>query len=192
MKTLIAYVAIGSMALVACGGDGDSLSVNGAWARTSPMAADVGAGYMIIESPVDDELIGASVSSDIAERVEVHEVVMADEMSDEMSDEMAGEMSDEMSDEMSGEMGDDAHGGADAEMSGEMDDQMSGGMMMMREVDGVALPAGERVVFEPGGYHLMLIGLAAPLEVGTTFDIELEFATAAPMTVTFEVRDDAP
>lgn len=184
MKTLIAYVAIGSMALVACGGDGDSLSVNGAWARTSPMAADVGAGYMIIESPVDDELIGASVSSDIAERVEVHEVVMADEM--------AGEMSDEMSDEMSGEMGDDAHGGAEAEMSGEMDDQMSGGMMMMREVDGVALPAGERVVFEPGGYHLMLIGLAAPLEVGTTFDIELEFATAAPMTVTFEVRDDAP
>lgn len=184
MKTLIAYVAIGSMALVACGGDGDSLSVNGAWARTSPMAADVGAGYMIIESPVDDELIGASVSSDIAERVEVHEVVMADEMSDEMSDEMAGEMSDEMSDEMSGEMGDDAHGGSDAEMSG--------GMMMMREVDGVALPAGERVVFEPGGYHLMLIGLAAPLEVGTTFDIELEFATAAPMTVTFEVRDDAP
>lgn len=180
MKTLITCLAIGSLALVACGGGDDGLSVTGAWARTSPMAADVGAGYMVIESPIDDELVGASVASDIAERTEVHEVVMADEMADEMS----------------GEMGDDAHGGSDgdmsAEMGDEMGDEMNGGMMTMREVASVMLPAGDSVVFEPGGYHLMFIGLTEPLEVGTTFDVELEFATAAPVTVTFEVRDDAP
>ncbi|MGB3455895.1 MAG: copper chaperone PCu(A)C [Litorimonas sp.] len=52
---------------------------------------------------------------------------------------------------------------------------MEGGVMKMREVEGVDLPAGESVTFEPGGLHLMLFG----------FNRE-EGQTEAPVTLTFE------
>jgi hypothetical protein len=62
------------------------------------------------------------------------------------------------------------------------------GMMAMQPVDAVDLPAGETVTFEPGGYHIMLIGLSAPLEVGATLEITLTFEHAPSRTVTAEVR----
>jgi copper(I)-binding protein len=40
------------------------------------------------------------------------------------------------------------------------------GVMKMRRVDSLVLPAGETVVLEPGGYHLMLIDINRPLKVG--------------------------
>ncbi len=48
-------------------------------------------------------------------------------------------------------------------------------MMTMAPVSAVALPAGHDVVFEPGGYHIMLTDLAAPLAEGATFPLELRF-----------------
>ena len=38
-----------------------------------------------------------------------------------------------------------------------------GGMMKMREVETIALPAGKPVNLRAGGYHLMMTGLKAPL-----------------------------
>ena len=64
--------------------------------------------------------------------------------------------------------------------------------MTMRQVSAVELPAGEAVVFGPGGLHVMLLGLATPLESGSSFELTLMFATAAPETVTVDVRDEAP
>ena len=64
--------------------------------------------------------------------------------------------------------------------------------MTMRQVSAVELPAGEAVVFGPGGLHLMLLGLATPLASGSSFELTLTFATAAPKTVTVDVRDEAP
>jgi copper(I)-binding protein len=66
------------------------------------------------------------------------------------------------------------------------------GAMTMRHVSAVDLPGGEPVVFEPGGLHIMLVGLAGPLESGSSFDLTLTFAEAAPLTVTVDVRDEAP
>lgn len=40
------------------------------------------------------------------------------------------------------------------------------GMMIMREVQAIELPAGERVNLRKSGYHLMLVGLKAPLKEG--------------------------
>lgn len=40
------------------------------------------------------------------------------------------------------------------------------GMMKMREVKAIALPAGKNVNLGNSGYHLMLIGLKAPLKAG--------------------------
>lgn len=69
----------------------------------------------------------------------------------------------------------------------------SGGPMMeMREVDRIAVPAGESVALEPGGYHVMLIDLAEPLELGSTIELTLEFEEAGTLVVTAEVRESAP
>lgn len=65
---------------------------------------------------------------------------------------------------------------------------MDGGMMRMREVPGVAIPAGQTVTFKPGGYHVMLMDLKAPLKAGQTFPLTLKFEHAAPVTVDVAVR----
>lgn len=51
-----------------------------------------------------------------------------------------------------------------------------GGMMMMRPVKGpIAVPTEGPLVFQPGGYHVMLIGLRAPLAAGDTVPLSLLF-----------------
>jgi copper(I)-binding protein len=47
------------------------------------------------------------------------------------------------------------------------------GMMRMREVNAIELPAGKRVNLRESGYHLMLIGLKAPLKEGETVPVTL-------------------
>ena len=44
--------------------------------------------------------------------------------------------------------------------------KMEGDVMKMRQVDGVELAAGKTVEFKPGGYHVMFVGLKAPLKAG--------------------------
>jgi copper(I)-binding protein len=66
--------------------------------------------------------------------------------------------------------------------------QMQDGKMQMRPVpDGVPIPAKGTVTFEPAGYHLMLMGLKAPLEKGSTFTGTLTFEHAGTVDVTFSV-----
>jgi copper(I)-binding protein len=66
--------------------------------------------------------------------------------------------------------------------------QMQDGKMQMRPVpDGVPIPAKGTVTFEPAGYHLMLMGLKAPLEKGSTFPGTLTFEHAGTVDVTFSV-----
>jgi copper(I)-binding protein len=50
---------------------------------------------------------------------------------------------------------------------------MEGGMMRMREVKEIELPAGKRVNIRDSGYHLMMIGLKAPLKEGETVPLTL-------------------
>lgn len=50
-----------------------------------------------------------------------------------------------------------------------------GGMMTMRAVDAVELPAGTTVSLAPGGLHVMLFGLAKPLVAGHKVKLTLEF-----------------
>jgi len=47
------------------------------------------------------------------------------------------------------------------------------GMMKMREVQSIELPAGRRVVLNERGYHLMLIGLPSPLKAGDSLPLML-------------------
>ena len=65
-------------------------------------------------------------------------------------------------------------------------------MMEMREVDSIAVPAGETVTLKPGGYHVMLLQLAEPLAAGASIDVTLTFEEAGDVEVVAEVRDVAP
>lgn len=50
-----------------------------------------------------------------------------------------------------------------------------GGMMTMRAVDSVDLPAGKTVSLAPGGLHVMLFGFSEPLVAGRKVPLTLEF-----------------
>ena len=53
-----------------------------------------------------------------------------------------------------------------------------GGMMHMRSVEQLEIPPGSSVSFEPGGLHVMLMGLRSSIEAGDHF----------PLTIRFEKR----
>jgi copper(I)-binding protein len=57
--------------------------------------------------------------------------------------------------------------------------KMEGDVMRMRAVQALDLPANKPVQLAPGGYHLMLQELKAPLKPGTTIPVTLTFRTAA-------------
>jgi copper(I)-binding protein len=66
------------------------------------------------------------------------------------------------------------------------------GVMEMRPLtDGLPIPAGDEETLEPGGYHIMLIGLREDLTNGKTYDLTLHFEKAGDVTVPVTVRPRA-
>jgi copper(I)-binding protein len=65
---------------------------------------------------------------------------------------------------------------------------MADGTMRMRAVDFVALPAGKRIELKPGGYHVMLIGIAKPLGAGDTVALTLTLEDASGKRSTLDVQ----
>ncbi|HXF66946.1 MAG TPA: copper chaperone PCu(A)C [Burkholderiales bacterium] len=72
---------------------------------------------------------------------------------------------------------------------------LEGGVMKMRPVSAIELPAGKTVSLAPGGLHLMLIGLARPLKPGEKVPLALTLERAgsgrAVLRVEAEVRTAA-
>ena len=56
---------------------------------------------------------------------------------------------------------------------------MDGGVMRMRRVERIELPAGKVVKLAPGGMHLMLIGIKQQLKAGDTVPLTLTIETQA-------------
>lgn len=109
------------------------VSVEQAWARATPGAAQDGALYITLRAAIADRL--SSISTPVAGMAMLHE-------------------------------------------SREVD-----GVMQMRELPGLALPAGRLVAMRPGGIHVMLMQLAHPLLRGQRFPVTLTFDQAPPLTV---------
>lgn len=66
------------------------------------------------------------------------------------------------------------------------------GQMMMSEVDGgFVIPAGEALSLEPGGNHLMLMGVTAPLHAGDTVEFVLTLSDGSTVGFTAVVKDYA-
>jgi len=146
----------------------DPVTVTGAWARTSPMSAENGAAYMVITSSTDDRLIAASLDASLVEKVEIHETVMVETSGSDMTT------------------------GTGMTATTGMTGDTAAPAMEMRPVDAIELPAGTAVELKPGGYHVMLLGLTAPLVLGQELALTLTFENAGTLAVTVPVRDDAP
>ena len=64
------------------------------------------------------------------------------------------------------------------------------GIARMREVAVLHVDAGQTLEFQPGGLHVMLMGLRKPLVAGTSYDLDLLFEVAGPRKVKVTVRAD--
>ena len=67
--------------------------------------------------------------------------------------------------------------------------RIESGMMMMNEmIGGLPLAPGAKAELKPGGSHIMVMGLSAPLAPGDTVPLTLTFATAEPVEVVATVN----
>jgi periplasmic copper chaperone A len=146
-----------------------TIAVEHARSRMSPRVAEAAAIYLTLQNPTDtdDALVAASVSEEIAARVELHETYEMEATEDGDAGDMTG--------------GGGMHGGGGADAAP---------MMGMREIPSIAVPAGGSVELAPGGLHLMVMELVDDLAVGDVYDVTLEFERADPVTVSVEVRED--
>ena len=62
------------------------------------------------------------------------------------------------------------------------------GVMKMRKLDGLDLPADKVVALEATGNHLMLMNLKEPLKAGSQIEVTLQFEKGKPVTVKVPVK----
>ena len=62
------------------------------------------------------------------------------------------------------------------------------GMMGMQPVDRIEIAPGASVTLEPGGYHLMLMGVTDMPAIGEMVEITLTFEKAGDVVVQAEVK----
>lgn len=62
------------------------------------------------------------------------------------------------------------------------------GVMKMRQVKQINIPASGSVTLQPGGYHIMLIGLNKDLSEGQEIDLTLQFSDGSNQTLTLPVK----
>ena len=67
---------------------------------------------------------------------------------------------------------------------------MDGEVMKMRQLaDGLEIPAGEEVVLQPGGYHVMFIGIDSQFKEGEIRKAKLTFEKAGTIELDFKVEN---
>lgn len=67
--------------------------------------------------------------------------------------------------------------------------RMDNGVMIMRPAEqGFAIPPGGKLALEPGGNHVMFVGLHTPFVQGASVAAKLRFEKAGEVTVSFTVE----
>ena len=67
--------------------------------------------------------------------------------------------------------------------------QMNADVMQMHPVQSLPLEPDAEVAFEPGGYHVMLVGVQKELKVGDEIQITLHFQKSGDLALTVPVSD---
>jgi copper(I)-binding protein len=65
---------------------------------------------------------------------------------------------------------------------------MSNGVMRMYQVPKVTIPKNGKTVFQPGGFHVMFIGLFNPLKTGKTVTFTLYLSNGETKTITAPIK----
>lgn len=60
---------------------------------------------------------------------------------------------------------------------------MENGIMKMRHVGKIAVPAGAMVLLKPGSFHIMFMGLYGPINEGDEFPLNLSFEKAGSVKI---------
>lgn len=66
--------------------------------------------------------------------------------------------------------------------------KMDGEIMRMRMAERIDLKAGEPLELKPGGYHVMLMALTAPIEAGQEIELSLQFEKPDGSTIEMPVK----
>jgi periplasmic copper chaperone A len=66
--------------------------------------------------------------------------------------------------------------------------KMEGDVMRMRAVEGLPIAPGKPLELKPGGFHIMLMQLKAPLKAGTQVPLTLQFRDAKGATSQLELQ----
>jgi copper(I)-binding protein len=162
MKRTIFLFAIFMLTLAACTPGG--LTVTDAWARPG-LAGNNSAIYFVVDNPgADDTLLSAA--SDAAGEVQMHMTMM---------------------------VGDSAEHSMEHDMDHSMEGSNTGTLpdaqvMRMVQQENVPVPGGEKVSFQPGGLHIMLLGLNSDLAAGDTIEVTLTFEKAGTITLQVPVE----
>lgn len=185
-KILLTGAVVIAMALTGCSSDeegtpssttsgaSDAPQVSDVWARAAMAGSNTAIYFVVDGGSSQDRLVSVSVPDGTGSATEIHETVPADEDTS-----MHAGDDESMTDDADG-MGDADHGAGDSDGSK---------MMTMRPVDGVDVPAGGQVTFEPGGFHVMVMDLNDALAGGDQLPVTLTFERAGDISVTAEVRE---
>ncbi|WP_434339977.1 copper chaperone PCu(A)C [Motilimonas cestriensis] len=145
MKKFFVLAGLG-LALLS-GASQAEIMVDGAYVRATPPNVQNSAAFLQLMNHSNELATLVSAKSDIAEKVELHNHIMAD------------------------------------------------GMMKMRQVDGIKINAMETVSLQPGGYHIMLMGLKQPLTEGQEVSFTLGFSSGEQVSfvaLVKSVKGDKP
>jgi copper(I)-binding protein len=63
------------------------------------------------------------------------------------------------------------------------------GTMMMKQVEGISVPANGTAELKPGSFHVMLFGLNRELKVGDTFPLTLKYEQGGEQTIQVQVKE---
>jgi len=66
------------------------------------------------------------------------------------------------------------------------------GMMQMRAASSLEIPPAGTLALEPGGDHIMLLGLAAPLKRGDNLELTLIFQHQGKLEISVPIMDASP
>lgn len=140
-KSMIRYfLPVAFLLVAAASGAAETMTVEKAWARSTPPGAANGAAFMTLVNAGSKDNALVAAESDAAGTVELHTHIMEE------------------------------------------------GVARMRQVPEIPVPAGGRTELRPGGLHIMLIGLKAPLIDGGTLSINLKFRDGAVRQLTLPIR----
>jgi periplasmic copper chaperone A len=65
---------------------------------------------------------------------------------------------------------------------------MNNGMMSMNHIESIVVPAGGSVHMQPGGFHLMIMGVDKEAFMADSLDIDLHFASGTTITATLPIK----